>query len=72
MLDIFMNKVQREIQRKLPILHYADEIGHVAKACRNFGIGRASFYRWRSAYQKHGESGLVNRETIPKLSGVSI
>jgi len=52
-----MNKDQHEIQRKLRILRYADEIGHVAKACRCFGIGRASFYRWRNAYQKHGENG---------------
>jgi len=29
-----MNKDQREIQRKLRILRYAGEIGHVAKACR--------------------------------------
>jgi len=61
-----MNKDQREIQRKLRILSYADEIGHVAKACRYFGVGRASFYRWRAAYQKHGESGLINRPSIPK------
>ena len=61
-----MNKDQREIQRKLRILRYADEIGHVAKACRYFGIGRASFYRWRTAYQKHGENGLINRPSILK------
>lgn len=61
-----MNKDQREIQRKLRILSYADEIGHVAKACRYFGVGRASFYRWRAAYQKHSESGLINRPSIPK------
>ncbi len=61
-----MNKDQREIQRKLRILRYADEIGHVAKACRYFGIGRASFYRWRNAFQKHGENGLINHPSIPK------
>ena len=63
---MFMNKDRREIQRKLRILRYADEIDHVAKACRYFGIGRASFYRWRAAYQKHGENGLINRPSIPK------
>ena len=35
-----MNKDQREIQRKLRILRYAAEIGHVAKACRYFGKRR--------------------------------
>ena len=50
LMEMLMNKDQREIQRKLRILRYAEEIGHVAKACRYFGIGRASFYRWRKAY----------------------
>ena len=54
-----MNKDQREIQRKLRILRYAEEIGHVSKACRYFGIGRSSFYRWRQAYAERGEAGLV-------------
>lgn len=40
---------KREIQRKLRILRYAEEIDHVAKSCRYFGIGRASFYRGRKA-----------------------
>ncbi len=33
-----MTKDQREIQRKLRILRHAEEIGHVAKICRYFGI----------------------------------
>ena len=61
-----MNKDQREIQRKLRILRHADEFGHVAKTCRYFGVGRSSFYRWRDAYRKHGEAGLVNWPPIPK------
>jgi len=61
-----MNKDQREIHRKLRILQYADKIGHVAKACRYFGIGRSSFYRWREASKKHGEVGLINAQPIPK------
>ena len=31
---MFMGKKQREIQRKLPILRYAEETGHIAKTCR--------------------------------------
>lgn len=61
-----MNKDRREIQRKLRILRYVDEMGHVAKTCRFFGIGRTRFYRWRDAYAKHGEDGLINRPSIPK------
>ena len=61
-----MNKDQREIPRKLRVLRYAEEIGHVAKTCRYFGIGRASFYRWRKAYSERGEAGLINAPPIPK------
>ncbi len=61
-----MNKDQREKQRKLRILKHADETGHVAKTCRYFGVGRTSFYRWREAYKKHGEDGLINHPSIPK------
>lgn len=61
-----MNKDQREIQRKLRILRHAEETGHINKTCRYFGVGRSSFYRWRDAYRKHGEEGLINRPPIPK------
>jgi transposase-like protein len=63
---MLMNTDQREIQRKLRILRYAEETGHVAKACRYFGIGRTSFYRWRQSYEKYGEDGLINRPPVPK------
>jgi hypothetical protein len=46
---MFMNNKQRELQRKLRILRYAEETGHVAKTCCYFGIGRTSFYRWRQS-----------------------
>jgi len=61
-----MNTDQREIRRKLRILRYTEEIGQVAKTCRYFGIGRASFYRWRKAYTERGETGLINAPPIPK------
>ena len=61
-----MTKDQRDIQRKLRILRYAEEIGHVAKTCRYFGIGRTSFYRWRKGYAERGEAGLINAPPIPK------
>ncbi len=32
----------------------------------SFGIAQSSFYRRRAAYQKHGEVGLKNANTIPK------
>lgn len=46
-----MTKDQREIRRKLRVLEYAVRHGIVRKTCWFFGLGRASFYRWRDAYE---------------------
>lgn len=61
-----MTQRDRQIQRRLTILKYAEETGHVGRTCRYFGIGRASSYRWKSAFEKHGESGLAPKKPIPK------
>jgi len=61
-----MNQKDRDVQRKLRILKHADENGRVIKTCRYFGIGRASFYRWKALYKQHGAAGLINRKPIPK------
>jgi Helix-turn-helix domain len=63
---MLMTKTEREIQRKLRVLTHAAQISDVSKACRYFGVARASFYRWKSAYQRYGEAGLANRKTAPK------
>jgi len=44
-----MTSDQREIRRKLRILEPAETTGKAGKTCRYFGIGRASFDRWRHA-----------------------
>lgn len=61
-----MNKDQRDIKRKLRILQHATQVGSVVKTCRYFGIGRSTFYKWRDAYKKHGDAGLINKPSIPK------
>ncbi|WP_412174982.1 helix-turn-helix domain-containing protein [Albidovulum sediminicola] len=60
-----MTSDQREIRRKLRILAYAEATGNVGKTCRYFGIGRASFCRWRQVYQAQGEAGLLNKRSVP-------
>ena len=45
-----MNQKERDIQRELRILKHVEEIGSAVKTCRYFGIGRASFYRWKVLY----------------------
>ena len=66
MEEVSMTNEERDIQRKLKVLQHAEKIGNARKACRYFGVGRSSFYRWRDAYQKHGEAGLKNAKSIPK------
>lgn len=60
-----MNDDKREIRRKLRVLQHADDSGDVSRTCRYFGIGRASFYRWRHAYRTKGEAGLTNARSVP-------
>jgi len=60
-----MTDDQREIRRRLRILEHAESSGAVSKTCRYFGIGRASFYRWRQAYRSDGEAGLANKRSRP-------
>ncbi len=61
-----MTPKDREIQYKLKILKHAKEAGHVGRTYRYFGIGRASFYRWKAAFEKYGEAALVRKKPIPK------
>ena len=53
-----MHKFGREAEHKLQVLKHAEAVDDVGKACRYFGVGRASFYRWRAAFQQHGVAGL--------------
>ena len=61
-----MKQRERDIQRKLRILRHAEQTGDISRTCRYFGIGRASFYRWKAALQRQGEAGLANRKTAPR------
>jgi transposase len=61
-----MRAAESEIRRKRRVLEHAAENGNVAKTCRYFGVPRTSFYRWRKAYQEHGEEGLRCKKSIAK------
>ncbi|GEM_PF-2333151 len=58
-------KAKRDISRKLRILEHAKTTGNIAKTCRYFGVSRDSFYTWRKAYNKSGETGLINNKPCP-------
>ena len=61
-----MKHTERDVQRKLRILRHAEQIGDDCKTCRYFGIARGSFYRWKTALQRHGEAGVANRKPVPR------
>ena len=49
-----MSPDQREISRRQRILEHAESSGNVCLTCRYFGIGRATFYRWKRRYAEVG------------------
>jgi transposase InsO family protein len=55
-----------DIRRKLKVLNYAKQIGNAAAACRHFGISGESFYKWKRAYERHGERALINSKPCPQ------
>ena len=59
-------KSQRDITRKLKVLNYALTHKNVTKTCRHFSIGRATFYRWKTAYLVKGELGLIDSRPCPE------
>ena len=60
-----MNNVDRDIQRK-----YGSQARRADRRRFQdlpvFWDGRASFYRWRAAFQRQGKAGLVKRKPVPR------
>jgi transposase InsO family protein len=48
---------------RLHVLHRAEELGNVSAACREAGISRTLFYRWRKRFTLYGAVGLHPRQT---------
>lgn len=56
----------RSIRMKKLVLEWAEAVGSVTKACREWDVPRSTFYRWKEAYAKEGEAGLVRKMPIAK------
>ena len=54
------------LQLRLHAITRATEIGNVSQVCRELGISRSLFYRWRKRYLLYGPDGL-----LPKRRGAS-
>lgn len=52
--------------RKYQVLAYAQGIGNVREACRDFGVVRSSFYRWKKAFSEEGRAGLLRKKPIAR------
>jgi transposase InsO family protein len=46
------------------ILEFAEGIGSVTKACREFDVPRSSFYRWKAAFALEGVQGLRKKRPV--------
>jgi len=49
------------LRHRLAVLQRAAALGNVSQACREFGISRALFYRWRTRFTRYGRDGLRPR-----------
>jgi len=51
---------------RLRVMTRAQELHNVSQACREFGISRTLFYRWRERYLAYGRDGLHPRRQGPR------
>ena len=53
-----MTLVDSVHQFRLHAMSYAAALGNISQACRDLGISRNLFYRWKSRYERYGPDGL--------------
>jgi len=46
---------------RLHVIQRAAQLGNVSRACREAGISRALFYRWRQRLERYGQDGIHPR-----------
>ncbi|MBN1859075.1 helix-turn-helix domain containing protein, partial [Candidatus Bipolaricaulota bacterium] len=59
--------LEDNVQRtRLRVLQRAKELGNVTAACREAGISRTLFYRWKKRFTHYGIDGLHPRRTATR------
>ena len=54
--------------RRVRLLALADEVGNVAKACRQMGISRTRYYEWTAIVAQYGIDALMPKtRRLPQL-----
>jgi transposase len=54
----------RPVRYKKMVLEYARLSGSVPGACRYVEVQRSTFYRWKNAFDREGEAGLIRKKPI--------
>lgn len=52
---------KRAIRFKLMVFEYAQVCRTIREACKELGVSKSCFYKWKDQYKKMGEAGLVFR-----------
>lgn len=53
-----------KLRKKLWVLQYAKDVGSNKKAYEFYEVKKTTFYKWKRAYKKHGERGLLRQKPI--------
>jgi len=54
------------LARRRHVMQRAQELGNVSAACREAGISRTLFYRWRRRFEQYGPDGLHPRRVTAR------
>ncbi|MDR7483701.1 MAG: helix-turn-helix domain-containing protein, partial [Armatimonadota bacterium] len=60
-----MTLEDRVLRHRYAVIQRAAALGNVSQACREFGISRPLFYRWRKRLVRSGPEGLRPRPVRP-------
>jgi len=52
---------QKIIKNKVGLLHLAEELGNVSKACKVMGLSRDTFYRYKSPVEEGDIESLLDK-----------
>jgi len=62
-----MNAEDKLARHRLSVLELAEQLGTVREACRQRGVSRTQFYKYKRRFQTHGLEGLKDLPPIHKL-----
>ncbi len=58
--------IERRARVRLAWFKRCEEIENISQVCREFGVSRKTFYKWRPYYTREGLPGLKDGSKRPK------